>query len=601
MNDDKKTSDTLSNQQTIPDRDPDGVGEAVAGNIRPELATGQEEKNPAPVEEFGKEDKPRFSVEEIYGVAPQKTEPASGNVFSQEPQKVPQNLPTEVLENEKLDNIQNQEKVAPTNVLNEGVGSALPQSPLNTLEPESPRPQENTSHDVSQNQSLDPEKNLENLSPKRKFPKIIVLFAVLLLVLSGLIYFFIKFKGLGGGQLFGKKGEIVWWGMRLEEVDINPLIKEYEEKNPGVKISYVKQPPNDYRERLTNSLAAGNGPDIFEIHNSWPPMFANELSALPAQVMSTDEFSKIFYPVIVSDLTTSKGIVGMPLEYDALTLFINEDIFTSSARTPPKTWDELRTLAADFTQVREDGAIIQAGIPMGFTQNIDHWSDVLALMMIQNGASLANPVGERARSSIDYYLLFKGDGVWDQTLPASTVAFARGKVAMYFGPTRRAFDIAKENPNLKFRTVFLPQLAKEKPTDPDFSYATYWLEGVWDRSRNKEMSWDFLKFMSSSESIEKLNHNLKQRTNLERISPRIEMAQMWKDDPILGSVTALATNAKSWYLENDTNDGETGINTQLNNIYQGVVEPPIGGDAKSLESIATEIAGILAKYKIPIK
>ena len=172
---------------------------------------------------------------------------------------------------------------------------------------------------------------------------------------------------------------------------------------------------------------------------------------------------------------------------------------------------------------------------------------------------------------------------------------------MYFGPTRRAFDIAKENPNLKFRAVLLPQLAKEKPTDPDFSYASYWLEGVWDRSRNKDISWDFIKFMSMSESIEKLNHNLKQRTNIERISPRVDMAQIWKDDPVLGSVTALATNAKSWYLETDTNDGPTGINTQLNDIYERVVEPSSGNDSITLEAAATEIAGVLAKYKIPIK
>src|SRR3989344_575889 len=550
MNDDKKTSGILSNQQTIPGKNEGGVGQSGEENIKSEPVSETEGENPSPLREHG---------------------------------------------------TQNKERAETASVQNEGVGSPLPQSPLNVIEPESPRSQEGSSPDVPPNQPPEPEKKLENLSPKKKFPKIIIVLAVLLLVLSGLIFFFIKFRDLGGGQLFGQKGEIVWWGMRLEEVDVTPLIKEYEEKNPGVKITYVKQPPNDYRERLTNSLAAGNGPDIFEIHNSWPPMFANELSTLPSGVMSSDEFSKTFYPVIVSDLTTTKGIVGIPLEFDALTLFINEDIFTSSARTPPKTWDELRVLATDFTQKREDGVIIQAGIPMGFTQNVDHWSDILALMMIQNGASLANPVGERAKSSLDYYLLFKSDGVWDQTLPDSTLAFARGKVAMYFGPTRRAFDIAKENPNLKFRAVLLPQLAKEKPTDPDFSYASYWLEGVWDRSRNKDISWDFIKFMSMSESIEKLNHNLKQRTNIERISPRVDMAQIWKDDPVLGSVTALATNAKSWYLETDTNDGPTGINTQLNDIYERVVEPSSGNDSITLEAAATEIAGVLAKYKIPIK
>lgn len=593
MNEDKKTPPVGADVQSAQRQGQDNTQEPKK----------QSSQDLTKEQEFGKGDKPRFSVEEMYGAStPKSTVGNPVEVFSQK-----QNSDSAIKEDQSFDG-QKRESGLATETAHSldaqpqaEVGSVPQQLPQAVLQPN--ELQDQNAQDISASTSQPSQgalKPVENLPSKRRFPKVFILLAVLLLVLSGLVFLFVKFKGLGGNQLFGKKGEVVWWGLNLEEADVNPLIKDYQEKHPGVKITYIKQPPNDYRERLTNSLAAGNGPDIFEIHNSWPPMFANELSGLPSQIMSPDEFSKTFYPVVTKDLTSPKGIVGIPLEFDAITLFINEDIFASSARTPPKTWDELRALASDFTQKRDDGVIIQAGIPLGFAKNVDHWSEVLALMLIQNGASLANPSGARAKDSLDYFMLFKNDGDWDQTLPASTVAFARGKVAMYFGPTRSAFDIAEINSNLKFRTVLLPQLPKEKPTDPDFSYATYWVESVWERSRNKDAAWEFIKFVSTSESLENLNHNLKQRTNLERISPRIDMAQIWKEDTVLGSVVALAPNAKSWYLATGTNDGSTGINSQLNKVFQEVVEPETGGP-KTLDSVTKDIAEILGKYKIPLQ
>lgn len=63
------------------------------------------------------------------------------------------------------------------------------------------------------------------------------------------------------------------------------------------------------------------------------------------------------------------------------------------------------------------------------------------------------------------------DGVWDDKLPSSTVAFARGDVAMMFAPSWRAHEIAAQNPDLKFKTTTLPQLSDER-----ISWGSYWAE-----------------------------------------------------------------------------------------------------------------------------
>ena len=129
--------------------------------------------------------------------------------------------------------------------------------------------------------------------------------------------------------------EITWWGLWEDDVNIKSVISEYEAINTNIKIKYVKQSKEDYRERLTNTLAKGTGPDIFRFHNTWVPMYKSEFDKVPASVYSIGDFSTTFYPVAVSDLTIGGSLVGIPLEYDGLSLYINEEIFEKAGQDLP--------------------------------------------------------------------------------------------------------------------------------------------------------------------------------------------------------------------------------------------------------------------------
>src|SRR6185369_9677817 len=153
------------------------------------------------------------------------------------------------------------------------------------------------------------------------------------------------------------------------------------------------------------------------------------------------------------------------------------------------------------------------------------------------------------------------------TLPKSTESFAKGKTAMIIAPASAAFDIIQMSPTLHFKTYPLPQLPKENPTDPDMSYATYWTESVWGKSASKDLAWEFLKFASSGETLQKMNQNLKSNSKPQRAYPIPSLNQQFTNDPILASVVQLAPVAKSWYLADKTNDGKTGLNTQLSTAY----------------------------------
>lgn len=440
----------------------------------------------------------------------------------------------------------------------------------------------------------------EEKKPNKKiFSKMAIFFVIFFSILGILIFLFMKFRDSGSQMLLGNKGEIVWWGIQHDVSVYQPLIDRFEKENPNIKIRYEKQSTTDYQVRLLNALNSGDGPDIIEIHNTWPVMLKDKLSALPSSVMSKEEFVQSFYPIIVSNLTLDKGIVGMPLEYDALTLFINEDVFTSSLKSPPDTWDDLRSLAPQLTQKKDKNVIIQAGVAMGITKNIDHWQEIIALMLFQNGTNPGKPTGPLALAVFNYYKEFAGMGVWSSSLPNSTSAFSRGELSMYFGPTRRASEIVRGNPNLKFRTVKLPQLPKNKPDDPNYSYATYWLHSVSEKSKIKEGAWTFLKFLSREDSLKEINENISKFETFKRVYPRPNMNTDKVQDPILGSIIYFAYDSRSFFLADNTFDGLNGINTQVNNLYDTIINNKIS--EKTLLNKSQELSQILGKYGVRIR
>lgn len=456
----------------------------------------------------------------------------------------------------------------------------------------------------SQNQPINPTVTPTPPVPKKTLPIKLIGIIVAVVVLVGIIIFAISSLLNKGGSSSQTSGEIVWWGLWEDESVIRPVIAAYEAKNPNVKIKYVRQSKEDYRERLTTALAKGTGPDIFRFHNTWTPMFKSELDKVPAKVYSASDFSNTFFPVQVSDLTVGTSLVGIPLEYDGLTLFINEEIFDKAGKGYPTTWNELRQVARELTIKDETGQITQAGVALGRTENVDHWPEILGLMMLQNGVDLTKPTGKLAEDALDFYTIFsKEDGVWDQSLPTSTVAFASGKLALYFAPSWRAFEIRLQNPSLKFRSVPVPQLPKTEANEPDVNYASYWAEGVWVKSKNKTLAWNFLKYLSSKEVLETFYNSASKTRMFGEPYPRQDMTILLKDHPIIGNTIDGAKTAQTWYLQSRTWDGPTGINSQITKYFEDAVNlVNTGKESKTaLETVSSGVIQVLSQYGIKVQ
>lgn len=366
-----------------------------------------------------------------------------------------------------------------------------------------------------------------------------------------------------------------YWGLWEDKDLIQPIFDDYKRLHPNVTVNYVKQDPKQYRERVAAAIERGEGPDIYRFHNTWIPMMYQYLAPMPKNVYSDAEYEKIFYPTAIADLKVGGNYYGIPLEIDGLLLFYNEDILKSAAVSVPSTWDDVQNVVPKLT-VKEKGRIVTSAIALGTAENIEHFSDILGLMMLQNGTKLSQSLFSCADKTattcaleaLSFYRKFAEapNNTWDDTLDNSIVAFAAGKVGMIISPSWEIFVIKEmaKNSNLNFKTAPVPQLPCEKSPCPKVDWATYWVEGVSNRTKNASYAWDLLKYLSQSDTMQKLySQQVKYRKLFGEPYSRVDLGKSLSDNPYLAPLISSAPTMKSFYFASRTNDGDTGIDSSL--------------------------------------
>lgn len=386
-----------------------------------------------------------------------------------------------------------------------------------------------------------------------------------------------------------------YWGLWEPENLMAEVISDYQQTHPNVTVQYLRQSPKDYRERLQSSLAKGDGPDIFRWHNTWLPMLKTDLAPIPDTVYSPNEFDTTFYPIVKKDAFFNGNYYGIPLMFDTLALYVNEDIFQSdSTLKVPTTWDNLRQAAYKLTVRDERGNPTRAGIALGTAANVDNFSDIIGLMILQNAGNPGKPDTEAVISAIKFYTLFATqDRSWSDQLPNSTYAFATAKTAMMIAPSWRALEVKTISPQLNFKLYPVPQLP-----GTNVNWATYWLEGVSKKSANSAAAWEFVQYLSSREVLTKM-YNLASKTRLfGEPYPRQDMASLLQTDPFLGAVLSQALSAQSWPLSSRTFDN--GLNDKIIKYYEDAINSYLNNQAEKeiTQNLTQGVTQVLSQYGI---
>src|SRR3989338_1996702 len=216
---------------------------------------------------------------------------------------------------------------------------------------------------------------------KKKYLFLSIGVVAVVLVFIGILTFLLSLRG------GGKKVTLEYWGLWEEEQMMAPVIEDYHREHPNITIKYLKQDIDSYREKLVARGKEGRGPDIFRFHNTWLPSIIEIAAPIPEKIMPAAEFEKTFYQVAQDDLKVDKSYHGLPLEIDGLVLVYNNDLFKKAGiSTAPQTWEDVVRSASSLRVQAPGGDILTSGIALGTADNLEHFSDILGWMFIQNGA-----------------------------------------------------------------------------------------------------------------------------------------------------------------------------------------------------------------------
>lgn len=397
-----------------------------------------------------------------------------------------------------------------------------------------------------------------------------------------------------------KDVKLSWWGLWEDENVVNAIITDFESKNPHIQISYVKQVPDQYRDRLLSRIQNNTGPDVFRYHNTWYPMLSNVLLPLSTDVITPDDFKKTYYPVVQKDLVQNGGIYGIPMGMDTLEMFVNTDLLDSAGAQVPTNWDDFLKVATKLTVKDSSGKITTAGGAMGTFDNISHAPDIISALFAQQGVNMQKfpTEAKNTQETLDFYTSFaKGDtGVWANNLDSSVLAFAKGNLAMYFGFSWDVFTIQQINKNLKFKIYPIPALYGNNTT-----IASYWAEGVSAKSQNQKEAMLFMHYLAQKETAQKLySEEAKTRTFGEPYA-RVDLAGLLKANPLVYPFVENANKASSSFFASDTHDGDGGLNFVSNNYLGNTINSIIVDNNSSetaVETLDQGISQVFQKYGI---
>jgi ABC-type glycerol-3-phosphate transport system substrate-binding protein len=452
--------------------------------------------------------------------------------------------------------------------------------------------------------------------PKKNNKNLIIFGAVggIVVLLAGLIFGVLLPKS----NKTGSKGPvtITYWGLWEEANIMNSIIADFEAKNPDIKVNYKMNQKIDYRSRLAGRLTKTNMeedvPDIFRIHATWVPMFRDYLAAVPSTTVKNLEMDNDFFDSYKTDLKVGNQYVAIPLMYDGLALFYNKDLLESGQVGIPKSWWDLKSSASKLTVKDADEKIKVAGAALGLVDNVDHWSDILGLMMKQNGvdplSSDANNI-KKMEDVLKFYTIFRTeDQVWDESLPNSTQMFASGKLAFYFGPSWRVFNINDMNKNLRYDITTVPQLPTldSIPSDQtnadakltNIHWSSYWVEGVNSKSKYQKEAWKFLEYLASKEGLTKMYTTASQTRDFGEIYPRKSMASLISTNNKVKPFIGVADNASSWYLASDTYDD--GLNDAMRKYFGDAINSLIKNNdmTETMTNLQNGVIQTKNKYQI---
>lgn len=413
--------------------------------------------------------------------------------------------------------------------------------------------------------------------------------------LSVLIFMILLGAGCGGPseaqKLATQPVKLKIWRVFDDDSTFTEIMNAYRALHPNVSFEYKEFRIEEYEDELLHAFAEGTGPDIFSIHNTWVGEYTSLMSPMPKSTkiaysetrgqikketiytlkeepsISLRALKNDFVEVVSDDAVRSyqpnekaeaeDRVFGLPLSVDTLALFYNRDLLSAAnIPEPPKTWTEFQDQVTKLSKIGASNIILQAGAAIGTSQNVERASDILNLLMMQNGVAMADDRGvanfgyesggsELAADAVRFYTDFanplKQVYTWNEKQSDSFDAFANGKAAFFFGYSYHAPLIKAKSPKLNFAIASVPQIEGGKTVN----FANYWIETVSKTTDFRDWAWNFVQFAANKNQAPSYLQTARRPTALRSlINTQLE-------DETLSVFVSQTLTAKSWYKGSD--------------------------------------------------
>ncbi len=247
-----------------------------------------------------------------------------------------------------------------------------------------------------------------------------------------------------------------------------------------------------------------------------------------------------------------------------------------------------------MTLVDKKGNIIQSGTSLGLVDNVNRSFDIASLLMMQNGSSMScgdtfcvggstkdgyNPGMEALRFYSDFANPVSDVYSWNSNMENSIDAFAAGKVAYMFGYNYNKEQVKAKNPSLNYYITTVPQI---DGSSSEINYANYFVEVVASKSQHQNEAWDFVKYITAAENVEKYLNATGKPAAIRSILSRQQ------DNPDVSMFARQAYTARDWYHGKDYAKAESVLNRLVSGVLDEMVEKSEEADLSKLEQEANE-------------
>ncbi len=218
----------------------------------------------------------------------------------------------------------------------------------------------------------------------------------------------------------------------------------------------------DFPQKWAAGIESGSVPDLSFMTYAEVGVYKadNLLTEVTSTVKEIEDANEPIYDNLMNPLTFDGKVFMIPMWTESQILYYRTDLIT----TPPKTWDEFKTIAKQATNA--SAGVYGAGIGFGKGNSDAEW--LTRAMLWANGASLVDKDGKPAINSpeakevaqmiYDMYAVDKSippsANNWDDA--GNNKAYISGQAAMIFNTGSVIRVLKSDNPDLFAKTALAP-------------------------------------------------------------------------------------------------------------------------------------------------